>query len=109
MPIRQEISLSGKLSVTPSNRALKSLPLLSAFFVFGIVACLATIEAAAQDTKPQTPPNAPSTTQSSSTLSKVSGVSFYNLLQEKSIVFPDIAASTEPLSPGQKFQLFVDN
>jgi hypothetical protein len=33
----------------------------------------------------------------------------YNLLQKKSIVFPDIAASTERLSTGQKFQLFVDN
>ena len=33
----------------------------------------------------------------------------YNLLQEKSIVFPDIALNTERLSPGEKFQLFVDN
>ncbi len=31
------------------------------------------------------------------------------LLDEKSIIFPDIAASSEPLSPGQKFELFVDN
>ena len=107
--MRQEISLSGKLEVTPSNRALNLPPWLGAFLVFGMIACLATIEAAAQDTKPQTQTDAPSTTQPSSTLSKVSGVSFYNLLQEKSIVFPDIAASTEPLSPGQKFQLFVDN
>jgi hypothetical protein len=36
-------------------------------------------------------------------------VSLYNLLQEKSIVFPDIALNTERLSSGQKFQLFVDN
>ena len=40
---------------------------------------------------------------------KVPGVDLYNLLQKKSIVFPDIAASKEPLSSGQKFQLFVDN
>lgn len=109
MPIRWEISLSGKLSVSPSSRALNLLPLLGTFFVFGMIACLATIEAAAQDTRPQTQTNAPSTTQPPSTLSKVPGVSLYNLLQEKSIVFPDIAASTEPLTPGQKFQLFVDN
>lgn len=32
-----------------------------------------------------------------------------NLLDEKSIIFPDIAASTKPLSAGQKFELFVDN
>ena len=37
------------------------------------------------------------------------GEALYNLLEEKSIVFPDIAASTERLSTGQKFKLFVDN
>jgi hypothetical protein len=31
------------------------------------------------------------------------------LLDEKSIIFPDIAASNKPLTPGQKFELFVDN
>lgn len=31
------------------------------------------------------------------------------LLDEKSIIFPDIAASTKPLSAGEKFELFVDN
>lgn len=36
-------------------------------------------------------------------------VQLFNLLDHKSIVFPDIAASTNPLSPGRKFQLFVDN
>lgn len=36
-------------------------------------------------------------------------VAFYNFLQSKSIVFPDIALGTERLSAGQKFQLFVDN
>jgi len=32
-----------------------------------------------------------------------------SLLDEKSIIFPDIAASNQPLSPSQKFELFVDN
>lgn len=36
-------------------------------------------------------------------------MNLYNLLQEKSIVFPDIADNMQPLSGGQKFQLFVDN
>jgi hypothetical protein len=40
---------------------------------------------------------------------KIPGVKIYNLLQKKSIVFPDIAANQERLSAGQKFQLFVDN
>ena len=36
-------------------------------------------------------------------------VQLFNLLERKSIVFPDIASSTQALSPGQKFELFVDN
>jgi hypothetical protein len=36
-------------------------------------------------------------------------VALFSLLEKKSIVFPDIAASTAALSPGQKFELFVDN
>lgn len=36
-------------------------------------------------------------------------VAIYNLLQRKSIVFPNIATSTERLSVGQKFELFIDN
>jgi hypothetical protein len=36
-------------------------------------------------------------------------VAIYNLLQNRSVVFPDIAYSTERLSAGQKFKLFVDN
>jgi hypothetical protein len=36
-------------------------------------------------------------------------VQLFNLLERKSIVFPDIAADTTALSTGQKFQLFVDN
>jgi hypothetical protein len=36
-------------------------------------------------------------------------VDVFNLLDEKSIVFPDIAASTQPLTPSEKFELFVDN
>jgi hypothetical protein len=40
---------------------------------------------------------------------KVPGVSLYNFLQRKSIVFPDIALNSERLSTGDKFKLFVDN
>ncbi|HSZ60419.1 MAG TPA: hypothetical protein VK828_01395 [Terriglobales bacterium] len=36
-------------------------------------------------------------------------MAIYNLLESKSIVFPNIATSTERLSVGQKFELFVDN
>ena len=36
-------------------------------------------------------------------------VALFVMLNRKSIVFPDIAATPEPLSPGKKFELFVDN
>jgi hypothetical protein len=36
-------------------------------------------------------------------------IALYNLLENKSYVFPDIAYSTERLSAEQKFKLFVDN
>jgi len=63
----------------------------------------------AQETsKPETQTPQPATQTPSAPL-KIPGERLYNLLDEKSIVFPDIAASTEPLSPGQKFEVFVDN
>jgi len=36
-------------------------------------------------------------------------VELFNLLEKKSIVFPDIASTTVALSPPEKFELFVDN
>jgi len=36
-------------------------------------------------------------------------VQLFSLLEKKSIVFPDIASSTVALSPGEKFELAVDN
>jgi hypothetical protein len=74
--------------------------------------------ACGQETPSQaTPPTSPQASQTGTppanqpptTPVKVPGAAVYNLLQEKSIVFPDIALSTERLSAGQKFQLFVDN
>jgi hypothetical protein len=56
---------------------------------------------AAQTPPDQTPRPAPA--------APMKPVALYNLLQSKSIVFPDIAYSTERLSSGQKFELFVDN
>jgi len=73
--------------------------------------------ASAQDSSQTPAPQSPQTqtppAQSSNPMGKVPGVgssvALYNFLQKKSIVFPDIALSTQTLSPGQKFQLFVDN
>lgn len=41
--------------------------------------------------------------------SEIPPVALFVMLNKKSIVFPDIAASSEPLSVGRKFELFVDN
>jgi len=64
----------------------------------------------AQETQKPPAQSAPASAgQSPSSSLKIPGEGLYNLLEQKSIVFPDIAASTEPLSPEQKFEIFVDN
>jgi hypothetical protein len=98
-----------------SNKTFSLRPRLCALICFGVVAFGATTRAFAQETpKTQSQSGAPSAgqapaNQAPNAPSNIPGVALYNLLQEKSIVFPDIALSTEPLSTGQKFQLFVDN
>jgi hypothetical protein len=57
-------------------------------------------------TKPATPITAVAT-QAENAAAK--SVQLFNLLEKKSIVFPDIASTTAALSTGAKFQLFVDN
>jgi hypothetical protein len=81
--------------------------------VVGIAVVLIAIgcvdRAVAQETpKPPDQTNSPAAHAPSAAM-KIPGKRFYNLLDKKSLVFPDIAASTEPLSAGQKFKLFVDN
>jgi len=80
------------------------------WMVFGVIAFGLTTGAFAQETpKPETQTSKSSAGQASSATSKMQPVALYNLLEKKSIVFPDIASSTEPLSAGRKFELFVDN
>jgi hypothetical protein len=110
MPIRQGINIFGMMPVTQSNQAFSRHPPLCALIVFGVIAFGSTTGAFAQETpKPQDQTGTSSAGQAPSAPSKVPGVALYNLLQEKSIFFPDIATSTERLSTGQKLQLFVDN
>ena len=80
-------------------------PPLCALICFGVMAIgSATVSLAQETPKPQagdsSAPSAPS---------KNRPVALYNLLEKKSLVFPDIASSTERLSTGRKFELFVDN
>jgi len=109
MLILRESSISGTMFFPHSNLARSLRPALCA--LVGLVIAFGTISRAfAQETpKPQSQSGNSSANQTPNAPSNIPGVALYNLLQEKSIVFPDIALSTEPLSTGQKFQLFVDN
>jgi hypothetical protein len=117
MPSRREISISGPIPSMQSNLLFVLHALLRSLICFGAIVLGSTSGAFAQATpKPDTSSSTGASsagqapeTQTPSTPSRVPGASLYNLLQEKSIVFPDIALSTERLSSGEKFQLFVDN
>ena len=58
-------------------------------------------------------PDAPSVTKAQATPQgnnpMQSSAQFVSLLQRESLVFPNLATSTAPLSPEQKFKLFVNN
>ena len=68
----------------------------------------------AQQSQPQSAPDATSQSQESQTTSKPanaiqSGVILFKLLQQKSLVFPDLATSEGRLSSWQKFELAANN
>ena len=117
MPSRQEINSSGTVLLARPHQTLAFPASIRSLACWGALALVAATVALAQDTatpQPPPPPAAASTVPAPDAapptkLEKVSGAALYNLLQEKSIVFPDIALNTERLSPGQKFQIFVDN
>jgi hypothetical protein len=104
MGLGRRWSTAGSAPVLQSNPAL-CLPPLCALICFGVMAIGSTTISVAQDTpKPQEGKSSGQTAPA-----KIRPVALYNLLEKKSIVFPDIASSTEPLSTGRKFELFVDN
>jgi len=138
MPFCQEATIRGDAVVPPyisaSNHSSNSQRWLKladkqAFFrparlralIVLAAICLGTTAAAlAQDTaKPQIqaspspaaqpPPGQTPADQGPNAPVPPKPVALYNLLQNKSVVFPDIAYSTERLSAWQKFELAVDN
>jgi hypothetical protein len=117
MPVLRETSISGVMPVT-SKKAFSLRPRLWALICFAAIAVGTAIGAFAQDapkpelqTQPSPSPAArpPADQAPSAPTPSPNPVALYTFLQSKSIVFPDIALSSERLSPGQKFQLFVDN
>jgi hypothetical protein len=64
----------------------------------------------AQETSPPERKSQPQSSEGAKgTHSEIPPVALFVLLNKKSIVFPDIAASPARLSTGRKFELFVDN
>jgi hypothetical protein len=68
----------------------------------------------AQPSQPEPAPDAPAQSQPTQTTSQPSnpiqsGVVLFKLLQQKSLVFPDLATSEGPLSSWQKFKLAANN
>jgi hypothetical protein len=118
MPSCQEAGIHGNAPLKKFSKVSASSlqAALCALIFFGVIGFGSATAASAQDApKPQLPTQAspspaarPPDGQAPSASVPPKPVAIYNLLQKKSIVFPDIAYSTERLSTGQKFELFVD-
>lgn len=115
MLILQEIGISKMMLIARFDKVFSLQSSLCALFVFVLIAFGSTTQAFAQEApKPETqaspsPAAQPPPGQVPNAPTPPKPVALYNLLQRKSIVFPDIAYSTERLSVGQKFKLSVDN
>jgi hypothetical protein len=125
MPTRQEIhihqiaslSRSKPLSKSMSKPVFSSRSLRCTMLIFAVLALGSAASISAQETDKPPLPTRPSPSpaaqpphrQDPNAPVPPKPVALYNLLQSKSYVFPDIAYSTERLSAGQKFELFVDN
>src|SRR5271155_1353015 len=116
MPVVRETNTSRAMPV-PSNKVFPLQSWLCALICFGLITFGSIARAFAQDapkpplqTQPSPSPAAqPPEGQAPSASVPPKPVAIYYLLQKKSVVFPDIAYSTERLSAGQKFKLFVDS
>ena len=108
MPYRREIYASNRMLLMRPNLEYFWRPSPRVFLVFAAIVFLFISGAVAQVAK-QAPAGQAPAAPASSAADKIPGAGLYNLLQKKSIVFPDIAASDKRLSSGQKFKLFVDN
>ncbi len=106
MPVHQEISVSQIASVPKSNLVFRLQSLLCRAICVGVIA---SGWASAQETPKPSPAPGTRAPADQKPPAPSKPVAMYDSLQSKSVFFPDIASSTGPLSPGQKFELFVDN
>jgi hypothetical protein len=78
------------------------------------VCCLLCVGSVAQQGQPGVSPNPPSTSAPPQTTPQgtnplQSGMSFFKLLDRKSLVFPDLATNKEPFGTWEKFKLAANN
>src|SRR5208282_1582097 len=103
-----------------SGRDIWQLPALRVRSTFRLVLALALTmhllglrSSAQQQDQSGATPDAPSVTKAQATAQggnrMQSSAQFVSLLQRESLVFPNLATSTAPMSPEQKFKLFVNN
>ena len=87
------------------------LPRCRVFLCLALLGFWSVIVGLAQETSaPPKPREVPSSSQTEpSAHRRIPPVALFEMLDKKSIVFPDIAANSARLSAGQKFKLFVDN
>ncbi|MFZ3340025.1 MAG: hypothetical protein WA609_20175 [Terriglobales bacterium] len=78
-------------------------------FLLSLVAFAAVVPVCAQDTSKPPDQASQENKKPSPAIVVQKPVEGVSLLDEKSIIFPDIAASNRPLTAGEKFELFVDN
>jgi hypothetical protein len=119
MLFRQKINISAIILPMHFDKGLLLQTFFRALVVSGVLALGAAAAVFGQETlqtQPSPSPAArppadqtPGANQVPAAAIPPKPVAIYNLLQKKSVVFPDIAYSTQRLSPGQKFELFVDN
>src|SRR5260370_20128285 len=82
----------------------------SAVRLMALLVSVATTVAAQQEPKPQGLPDAPVAKQESAPQNRQNRVqTTIEVLERRSIFFPDIATSKGPLSSKQKFELFADD
>ena len=82
--------------------------------VCALSSCLLSAGGLAQQSQTGTLPDAPSSTSQSQTAQQKSNplgssVAIFQVIDRKSLVFPDLATNSGPLSAGQKFKLAANN
>lgn len=116
----EQVAVRIVVMTVQSGRDIWQLPYLRVLSMLRLVLALALtmqllgLRSSAQQQDPSgASPDAPSVTKAQATARgnnrMQSSAQFVSLLQRESLVFPNLATNTAPMSPEQKFKLFVNN